>query len=67
MPHTIHPLAGQGFNLSIEDCFDLLKCINKASAYGKDLGDVSILKSIITLEKKKKLNNFNYDNNFLSL
>ena len=26
--HTIHPLAGQGFNLSIEDCFDLLKCIN---------------------------------------
>ena len=52
--HTIHPLAGQGFNLSIEDCFDLLKCINKASAYGKDLGDVSILQEYNNLRKKRK-------------
>ena len=52
--HTIHPLAGQGFNLSIEDCFDLLKCINKASSYGKDLGDISILKEYSNLRKKEK-------------
>ena len=52
--HTIHPLAGQGFNLSIEDCFDLLKCINKASSYGKDLGDISILKEYSNLRKKRK-------------
>ena len=55
--HTIHPLAGQGFNLSIEDCFDLLKCINKASAYGKDLGDVSVLKEN-NFRKKERTNNF---------
>ena len=52
--HTIHPLAGQGFNLSIEDCFDLLRCINKASSYGKDLGDISILKEYNNLRKKRK-------------
>ena len=52
--HTIHPLAGQGFNLSIEDCFDLLKCINKASSYGKDFGDISILKEYAKLRKKRK-------------
>jgi len=52
--HTIHPLAGQGFNLSIEDCFDLLKCINKANSYGKDLGDISILKEYSNLRKKRK-------------
>ena len=52
--HTIHPLAGQGFNLSIEDCFDLLKCINKASSYGKDLGDISILIEYGNLRKMRK-------------
>ncbi len=52
--HTIHPLAGQGFNLSIEDCFDLLKCINKASDYGKDLGNISILKEYSDRRKKRK-------------
>ena len=52
--HTIHPLAGQGFNLSIEDCFDLLKCIEKAMSYGKDLGDISVLKEYNTLRQKRK-------------
>ena len=52
--HTIHPLAGQGFNLSIEDCFDLLKCIDKACSYGKDLGDISILYEYGKLRMKRK-------------
>ena len=52
--HTIHPLAGQGFNLSIEDCFDILKCIDKAKFYGKDLGELSILKEYSNLRKKRK-------------
>ena len=52
--HAIHPLAGQGFNLSIEDCFDILKCINKAKVYGKDLGELSILKEYSNLRKKRK-------------
>ena len=52
--HTIHPLAGQGFNLSIEDCFDILKCIDKAKFYGKDLGEFSILKEYSNLRKKRK-------------
>ncbi len=52
--HTIHPLAGQGFNLSIEDCFDLLKCINKATYYGKDLGDNFILEEYSKLRRKRK-------------
>ena len=52
--HTIHPLAGQGFNLSIEDCFDFLKCLNKAKSYGKDLGDITILEEYSNLRKKRK-------------
>ena len=49
--HTIHPLAGQGFNLSIEDCFDVLKCLQNAKKVGKDFGEVSVLKEYNYLRK----------------
>ena len=49
--HTIHPLAGQGFNLSIEDCFDVLKCLQNAKKIGKDFGEVSVLKEYNNLRK----------------
>ena len=52
--HTIHPLAGQGFNLSIEDCFDMLKCLKNAKIFGKDLGIMSILKSYNNMRKTRK-------------
>ncbi len=49
--HTIHPLAGQGFNLSIEDCFDVLKCLQNAKKIGKDFGEVSVLEEYNNLRK----------------
>ena len=52
--HTIHPLAGQGFNLSIEDCFDMLKCLKNAKLFGKDFGITSILKSYNNMRKTRK-------------
>ena len=52
--HTIHPLAGQGFNLSIEDCFDMLKCLQNAKFVGKDLGKLSLLKAYNNVRKTRK-------------
>ncbi len=52
--HTIHPLAGQGFNLSIEDCFDMLKCLKIAKLFGKDFGTISFLKSYNNMRKTRK-------------
>ena len=57
--HSIHPLAGQGFNLSIEDCFDVLKCLQIAKKIGKDFGDVSVLNEYTNLRK--------YRNKFITL
>ena len=37
--HSIHPLAGQGFNLSLEDCFDMLDILKSSQKKGKDFGD----------------------------
>ena len=52
--HTIHPLAGQGFYLSIEDCFDMLKCLKNAKFFGKDLGTISTLKTYNNMRKTRK-------------
>ena len=42
--HSIHPLAGQGLNLSLRDCVSALKAIENCLKFGNDLGDQSILK-----------------------
>ena len=52
--HTIHPLAGQGFNLSIEDCFDMLKCLKNAKSVGRDFGKLSILKKYNNMRQNRK-------------
>ena len=42
--HSIHPLAGQGLNLSLRDCVSTLNAIKNCLKFGRDLGDESILK-----------------------
>ena len=42
--HSIHPLAGQGLNLSLRDCVSALSAIEYSLKFGNDLGDKSILK-----------------------
>ncbi len=41
--HSIHPLAGQGLNLSLRDCSSALNAIENCLKFGNDLGDESIL------------------------
>ena len=52
--HSIHPLAGQGFNLSIEDCFDVMNCLRKAKNIGKDIGEFSVLSEYSNFRKSRK-------------
>ena len=54
LAHTIHPLAGQGFNLSIEDCFDMVKCLQDAKFVGRDFGKLSLLKAYNNIRKTRK-------------
>ena len=41
--HSIHPLAGQGLNLSLRDCVSALNAIKSCLKFGNDLGNKSIL------------------------
>lgn len=42
--HSIHPLAGQGLNLSLRDCVSAIQAIRNCLKFGNDLGDESILR-----------------------
>ena len=42
--HTLHPVAGQGFNLGLRDTATLAQVIAEALGKGRDIGALSILK-----------------------
>lgn len=41
--HTLHPVAGQGYNLGIRDVAALSDCLAGAVSNGVDIGDLSLL------------------------
>lgn len=41
--HTLHPIAGQGFNLGIRDVAALAEVIADAGRKGQDIGDLAVL------------------------
>ena len=43
--HSVHPLAGQGFNLALRDCSSVIRSLKNNLKFGHDLGDNSILSS----------------------
>ncbi len=42
--HTIHPVAGQGFNLCLRDAYVLLRYLTQQLQQNQDLGDPNMLK-----------------------
>ena len=52
--HKIHPIAGQGWNMTLRDINTLIKCLKKKLNKGFDIGDAEILKEY---ENKTKTSN----------
>lgn len=42
--HTLHPVAGQGFNLGLRDVAVLADVLCEALAAGRDIGDIDVLR-----------------------
>ncbi|MCL2913546.1 2-octaprenyl-6-methoxyphenyl hydroxylase [Shewanella corallii] len=40
---TLHPIAGQGFNLGLRDVVDLIACIDKQLCSGEDVGATTLV------------------------
>ena len=45
--HFLHPVAGQGFNLSLRDCVCLVNSLILGDAKGKSLGELSMLQDYL--------------------
>lgn len=45
--HSLHPVAGQGFNLSLRDCACLAKSLSEADTAGKNMGELSVLQDYL--------------------
>jgi 2-octaprenyl-6-methoxyphenol hydroxylase len=50
--HTIHPIAGQGFNLGLRDVKEMADLITNALAAEKDIGSFSLLNNYAKSRKK---------------
>ncbi len=45
--HFLHPVAGQGFNLSLRDCVCLVDALIQGEASGKKMGELSVLQNYL--------------------
>jgi len=45
--HFLHPVAGQGFNLSLRDCACLVDALIQGEVAGKSLGELSVLQDYL--------------------
>ncbi len=52
--HKIHPIAGQGWNMSLRDIDDLKRILQVKLSKGYDIGSIEVLQEF---EKKTKLSN----------
>ncbi len=49
--HSVHPVAGQGFNLALRDVASLAELIVDALRDGKDIGSTSLLEQYVALRE----------------
>ncbi len=53
--HTLHPVAGQGFNLGLRDVAVLAQVLTEAQAAGSDIGDLSVLQRYADWRRRDNL------------
>lgn len=58
--HSLHPVAGQGFNLSLRDTARLTEVLIKAFNQQQSLGDLSVLESYLQAQQKDQLQTIHF-------
>ncbi len=53
--HTLHPVAGQGFNLGLRDVAVLAEVLHEAAAQGRDIGGLAVLESYAQWRRRDHL------------
>jgi 2-octaprenyl-6-methoxyphenol hydroxylase len=50
--HTVHPVAGQGFNLGLRDVAALAETLSAAVRAAEDIGDISVLERYVEWRRR---------------
>jgi 2-polyprenyl-6-methoxyphenol 4-hydroxylase len=50
--HFLHPVAGQGFNLSLRDCMCLVTSLVQGEQAGRDLGELCVLQEYLLQQQQ---------------
>ncbi|MCL6415688.1 2-octaprenyl-6-methoxyphenyl hydroxylase [Aestuariirhabdus sp. Z084] len=50
--HSLHPVAGQGYNLALRDLMTLVRVLEQGVAEGKPLGELSLLSHYVALQQQ---------------
>ena len=53
--HTVHPVAGQGFNLGLRDVAVLAQVLSEAQRAGRDIGELAVLEGYAGWRKRDNL------------
>ncbi len=53
--HTVHPVAGQGFNLGLRDVAVLAQVLNEAQHENRDIGELAVLANYIAWRQRDNL------------
>lgn len=53
--HSLHPVAGQGFNLALRDVRALCQILQQAENNGKPIGDIAVLQSYMASQQNDQL------------
>ncbi|MEI6893808.1 MAG: 2-octaprenyl-6-methoxyphenyl hydroxylase [Colwellia sp.] len=65
--HTIHPIAGQGFNLGLRDVKKMAELVKKALAAEQDIGNFSLLQAYQINRKKDQQQIINLTDSLVTL
>jgi len=53
--HTVHPVAGQGFNLGLRDVAVLAQVLSEAQRAGRDVGELAVLEGYANWRKRDNM------------
>ena len=65
--HALHPVAGQGFNLSLRDIAALTELVGQAAVNNKDIGELSLLESYAKAQLKDQNNTIGFSHYLIEL
>ena len=65
--HRLHPVAGQGFNLTLRDCRDLATRIGEAARRGQDVGAFTLLQSYSAARRRDQLQVIDFSDSVIRL